>query len=148
EEALALLQPIYDANPANAGVGSLLAVTKARLGDIDGARVIFEAQRGQGASVDRALAELYVAAGRAGAALALLEPLVAASPDDAQLQALYGTALTRIGRLDEGQAALDRAVALDETNVMARRGLSLLEQQRQLTGDEQIAFGEDRKSVV
>ena len=143
EDALALLQPIYDANPGNTSVGSLLAVTKARLGDIDGARVIFEAQRGQGASVDRALAELYVAAGRAGAALALLEPLVTASPDDAQLQALYGTALTRIGRLDEGKAALDRALTLDVNNSMARRGLSILEQQRQLTGDEQVTFGEE-----
>lgn len=143
DEALALLQPIYDANPANTNVGGLLAVTKARLGDIDGARVIFEAQRGQGAGVDRALAELYVAAGRAGAALVLLEPLVAASPDDAQLQALYGTALTRTGRLDEGKSALDRALAIDANNALARRGLSLLEQQRQLTGDEQITFSEE-----
>ena len=143
DDALALLLPIYDANPSASNVGSLLAVTKARLGDIDGARVIFEAQRGQGADVDRALAELYVAAGRAGAALVILEPLVAASPDDAQLQALYGTALTRIGRLDEGRASLDRALALDADNALARRALSLLEQQRQLTGDEQITFSEE-----
>src|SRR5690606_13241169 len=143
DDALALLQPIYDANPANTNVGSLLAVTKARLGDIDGARIIFEAQRGQGANVDRALAELYVAAGRAGAALALLEPLVAASPDDAQLQALLGTALTRVGRLEEGEAALNAALAIDQNNALARRGLSLLQQQRDLTGGEQVTFTEE-----
>jgi len=143
DEALTLLQPIYDANPGNASVGNLLAVTKARMGDIDGARVIFEAQRGQGASVDRALAELYVAAGRAGAALELLEPLAAEAPDDAQLQALLGTALVRTGRLDEGQAALENALAIEPDHALARRSLSLLEQQRELTRGDQIAFSEE-----
>src|SRR5690606_39740689 len=61
-----------------------LAVAKARLGDIAGAQAIFEAQRGSGPQVDRNLAELYVAAGRAGAALELLEPLVGEDPEDAR----------------------------------------------------------------
>src|SRR5690606_19349035 len=112
----ALLQPIYDQNPANGSVGNLLAVAKARLGDLAGAQAIFEAQRGSGPLVDRNLAELYVAAGRAAAALELLEPLVAEEPENAQLQALYGTALTRMGRLDEGEAALRRALELDGSN--------------------------------
>ncbi|HZJ08447.1 MAG TPA: tetratricopeptide repeat protein, partial [Trueperaceae bacterium] len=143
EEAEALLQGVYDQNPANSSVGNLLAVAKARRGDIAGASAIFEAQRGSGPLVDRNLAELYVAAGRAGAALELLEPLLADDPDNAQLQALYGTALTRTGRLAEGEEALRRALELDESNALARRSLSLLEQQRSLTGDAEIQFSEE-----
>ncbi len=143
EEAEAMLQAIYDENPSNSSVGNLLAVAKARRGDIAGAQAIFEAQRGSGPQVDRNLAELYVAAGRAGAALDLLEPLVAEDPEDAQLQALYGTALTRIGRLDEGEAALRRALELNPSNALAQRSLSLLEQQRSLTGEAEIQFSEE-----
>ena len=143
EEAAALLQDLYDQNPANRGVANLLAVAKARLGDLDGAQQIFEAQRGSGPNVDRALAELYLAAGRGAAAIELLEPLLVDDPDNAQLQALYGTAQARMGRLDEAEVALSRAIELDENNVLAGRSLSLLEQQRSLTADADIEFSEE-----
>lgn len=143
EEAVAMLQAVYDESPANSGVANLLAVAKARLGDIEGAQAIFEAQRGSGPIVDRSLAEIYLAAGRSAAALELLEPLVAEDPENAQLQALFGTALTRMGRLDDGEAALQRALELDESNSLAQRSLSLLEQQRSLTGDAEIQFSEE-----
>ena len=143
EEAAAMLQSMYDENPSNRSVANLLAVAKARLGDIEGAQAIFEAQRGSGPQVDRSLAELYLAAGRGAAALELLEPLLAEDPDNAQLQALYGTAQARMGRLDEGEVALRRALELDEGNILATRSLSLLEQQRSLTADADIEFSEE-----
>jgi tetratricopeptide (TPR) repeat protein len=118
-------------------------VAQARQGDVEAARRTFESLRGQGADVDRALAELYLAAGRAAAALALLEPLAGASPDDADVQALYGTALVRMGRLDDGAAALGRALELEPGQALATRSLALLEQQRQLTGEAEIVFGEE-----
>lgn len=89
------------------------------------------------------MAELYRAAGRGAAALELLEPLLAEDPDNAQLQALYGTAQARMGRLDEGEVALRRALELDEGNILATRSLSLLEQQRSLTADADIEFSEE-----
>src|SRR5690606_1458756 len=100
-------------------------------------------QRGSGPDVDRGLAEIYLAAGRAAGALELLGPLAQAAPGDAGLQALYGTALVRMGRLDDGRAALERAIALDANNALARRSLSILEQQRQLTGAADVTFTEE-----
>lgn len=142
-DAAALLRPVYEANPQNREVGGMLAVALARSGDLDGAREVFEAQRGTGPLVDRALAELYLAAGRAAGALEILAPLAQASPDDAQVQALYGTALVRMGRLDDGRAALRRALEADARNALAQRSLSLLEQQSQLTRDADVTFTEE-----
>ncbi len=143
EEAEALLGPLYTQSPNDVAVGNLLAVAQARRGDLEGARRTFEALRGQGADVDRSLAELYLAAGRANGALKLIEPLVQAAPDDAELQALYGTALVRVGRLDEGEKALDKALALEPDQALARRSRELLAQQRQLTGGADVTFDED-----
>jgi tetratricopeptide (TPR) repeat protein len=142
-EAAELLRPVYEANPNDREVGGMLAVALARSGDLGGAQEVFEAQRGTGPQVDRALAEVYLAAGRAAGALELLEPLAQDAPDDAQLQALYGTALVRMGRLDDGRAALQRALELDEDNALAQRSLSLLEQQAELTGDADVTFNEE-----
>ncbi|HRQ10012.1 MAG TPA: tetratricopeptide repeat protein [Trueperaceae bacterium] len=143
EEAEAILRPLYTQAPNDLAVGNLLAVAQARRGDLEGAQRTFEAMRGQGADVDRSLAELYLAAGRASGALKLLEPLVAAAPDDAELQALYGTALVRLGRLDDGKQALDTALALEPGQALAKRSLELLDQQRQLTGGADVTFDEE-----
>jgi tetratricopeptide (TPR) repeat protein len=141
--AAALLRPVHEANPANREVGAMLAVSLARSGDLAGARDVYTSQRGSGPDVDRGLAEIYLAAGRAAGALELLGPLAQAAPEDAGLQALYGTALVRMGRLDDGRAALERAIALDANNALARRSLSILEQQRQLTGAADVTFTEE-----
>jgi len=143
EEAEALLGPLYTQNPNDVAVGNLLAVAQARRGDLDGARRTFEALRGSGADVDRSLAELYLAAGRANGALQIIEPLVTASPDDAELQALYGTALVRVGRLEDGEKALKRSLDLEPGQALAQRGLELLGEQRQLTGGGDVAFEEE-----
>lgn len=140
--ALALLEELHAENPDSLAVTNLLAVAQAQDGDLDGARETYESLRGQGVDVDRGLAEIYLASGRAGGALALLEPLVAEQPEDARLQALYGTALMRLGRLEEGEVALNRALELDGANELAARSLELLEQQRELTGGD-VAFGEE-----
>lgn len=144
--AIDLLAPAYEANPGSLAVGGLLAVAMARQGDIAGARGVYAAQRGEGANANRGLAELYLAAGRAAAALELLGPLVAADPNDADLHAMHGAALARMGRLDEGVQALERAIALVPGHSGAQRALSLIEQQRELTvaaGGQQLAFNED-----
>lgn len=143
EEAEALLGPLRTQYPNDLAIGNLLAVAQARRGDLAGAKATFEALRGTGADLDRSLAELYLAAGRAAGALGLLEPLVTATPDDAELQALYGTALVRVGRLEEGKAALDAAIALDADQGLALRSLDLLQQQRQLTGGADVTFSEE-----
>lgn len=143
EEAEALLGPLFTQYPTDLSVGSLLAVAQARRGDLAGAKRTYEALRGTGAQVDRGLAELYLAAGRAAGALGLVEPLVASDPEDAELQALYGTALVRVGRLADGRQALEKALAIDPAQAMARRSLDLLSQQSQLTGGAEVTFSEE-----
>lgn len=143
EQAEALLGPLYTQRPGDVAVGNLLAVAQARRGDLEGARRTFESLRGTGADVDRSLAELYLAAGRASGALELLEPLVSAAADDAELQALYGTALVRIGRLPEGRSALQRALELQPDQPLAKRSLELLTEQSQLTGGADVKFDEE-----
>lgn len=144
--AIALLEPAYQDNPGNLQVGGLLAAALARQGDIAAARDVFTAQRGSGVNVERGLAELYLAAGRSAAALELLGPLVASSPDDPDLLTMHGAALARMGRLDEGVTALERALALEPGHGGAERALSLIEQQRELLGSQgvqQVVFGEE-----
>ncbi|MCC6311765.1 MAG: tetratricopeptide repeat protein [Trueperaceae bacterium] len=143
EEAEALLGPLFTQYPTDTSVGNLLAVAQARRGDLAGAKRTFESLRGTGADVDRSLAELYLAAGRASGALGLIEPLVAADPEDAELQALYGTALVRVGRLTDGRQALEKALAVDPNQAVARRSLDLLDQQSQLTGGAEVVFSEE-----
>ncbi|NLG09478.1 MAG: tetratricopeptide repeat protein [Deinococcales bacterium] len=137
-----LLGPLYTQNPNSVAVANLLAVVQAQRGDLEGARRTVEALRGQGADVDRTLAELYLASGRAAGALALLEQLVAEEPEDAHLQALYGTALMRLGRLEQGETVLERALELDPESQLAGRSLELLRQQRELTGGD-VTFNEE-----
>lgn len=140
--ALAVLEPLYAENPGNISVANLLAVAQAESGDLDGARATFEGLRDLGVDVEVGLAELYLASGRAGGALEILEPLVADQPDDAYLQALYGTALMRQGLLADGEQVLERALELEPDNALAGRSLELLRQQRELTGGD-VAFSED-----
>lgn len=139
--ARALLEPLYAANPGNVTVANLLAVAQAESGDVDGARETFESLRDLGFDVEIALAELYLALGRAGGALEILEQQVAAQPDDGYVQALYGTALMRLGRLAEGEEVLEDALQLEGGQELAARSLELLRQQRELTGGD-VAFSE------
>src|SRR5690606_30259379 len=44
---------------------------------------------------------------------------------------------------DDGAAALGRALELEPGQALATRSLALLEQQRQLTGEAEIVFGEE-----
>lgn len=142
DAALAILEPVHQANPQHVGVANLLAVAQAESGDLEAARATFESLSALGVDVELGLAEIYLASGRAGGALEILEPLVAEQPDDAYLQALYGTALMRQGRLDESESVLQRVLELEPGNALASRSLELLRQQRELTGGD-VGFTEE-----
>ncbi len=140
--AAGVLGPLHTAHPKDSGIANLLAVAQARQGQIDAARQTFESVAGTGPTAQSDLARIYLAAGRAESALKLLEPLVngpGAKPDAATL-AYYGLALGRIGKLDQAQAELEKALKAQPNLAVAQRGLSFLKQQRQLTGGQQVAF--------
>lgn len=138
-----VLASLHSAHPKDGGIANLLTVAQARQGKLDAARQTFESVNGAGPSAESDLAGIYLAAGRAEAALNLLGPLVngsGASPS-AQTLAYYGLALGRVGKFDQAQIELQKALKAQPNLAIAERGLSFLKQQRQLTGGQRITFG-------
>ena len=150
--AAGVLQEAYSRDPQNAALANELAVTQARAGDLEGARATLEGVPGvsSGGSVALGvnLARLYLQAGQAEGAIDTLEPLLSRAPDDAEVYALYGTALGRAGRYDQALNALDRALALEPENAQAVSARSAVEQQRALTGGERLAYSGETAVAV
>ncbi len=138
-----VLAPLHTAYPKDNGIANLLTVAQARQGKLDAARQTFESVNGNGTAAQAALAQIYLAAGRAEAALKLLEPIVQQGTQDATTVATYGLALGRIGKLDQAKSELEKALKLQPSLALAQRGLGLLKQQQQLTGGTQITFTAD-----
>ena len=126
------------ANSDNVQVANALAILQAKRGDTEAARDTLASVGSQNEVSSFNLAQLYLQAGQTDAALTTLEPLVAANPDDAELQALYGNALGRAGRTQEADAAFERALSIDPNLESARRARSLAEQQNALTGGQRV----------
>jgi tetratricopeptide (TPR) repeat protein len=139
-EAIEVLENLHGRFPESVEVANSLAVALAAAGDVDRARKVFTGAADDSPVVQANLARLLLQAGQARAAVAILEPLVERTPADGELQALYGTALGRTGRLDEARAALDRALELDPESRLARSARNLLEQQARIVGDDAISF--------
>lgn len=140
--ALGILGTLHTENPGNVQIARALASAQAQAGDLEAARTTYETLAESGIQVEREIAELYLASGRAAGAISVLEPLIAALPEDAHLLALHGTALMRMGRLSDAERELSRALELDAGNTLAARSLELVLQQRELTGGD-VAFAEE-----
>lgn len=138
-----VLAPLHVSHPKDTGIANLLTVAQARQGKLDAARQTFESVAGTGPAAQSGLAQIYLAAGRAEAALKLLEPIAQQGTNDATTLATYGLALGRIGKVQEAQAALEKALKLQPNLTLAQRGLGLLKQQQDLTGGTQITFTGD-----
>jgi Flp pilus assembly protein TadD len=107
---------------------------------VERAREVFTDAADDSPVVQLNLGRLLLQAGQARAALAVLEPLARQDPADAEVFALYGTALGRIGRLEAARTALDRALELDPQSELAARARSLLDQQQRIIGDDAPSF--------
>ena len=136
--AVASLSAALAANPSSIEVANDLALLQAKEGDLEAARSTLTSVTGQNETVQFNLGQLYLQSGQAEAALEALEPLAQTRPDDAEVQALYGIALARLGRIDEARAALDTAITLDPAQENALRARALLSQEQALTGGEAI----------
>lgn len=139
-QAESVLKPLHGANPKDSTIANLLAVAQARQGEVDAARKTFESVAGTGPTAEVDLAKIYLAAGRAEAARQLLDPLAGAGTKNAQALAYHGLALARIGQLAQAKAELEQALKLQPKLAIAQRGLSFLQQQKALTGGQQVAF--------
>jgi tetratricopeptide (TPR) repeat protein len=92
------------------------------------------------ADADLVRAELDLAAGRARAALATLEPSVLAGEADLDRRTLYGIALGRIGRIDEARDVLTAVLNEAPDADLATRALALLEERGRVAGDADLAL--------
>ena len=150
--AQSVLTDAYAKDPQNVGLANELAIAQARAGDLGAARATLEAVPGVSGGSNVALgvnlAQIYLQAGQADAAISTLEPLLTRAPDDAGLYALYGTALGRAGRYDQALNALDRALELDPDNAQAAGAQSAVEQQRSLTGGQRLAYSGETATAV
>ncbi|MEJ2667814.1 MAG: tetratricopeptide repeat protein [Deinococcales bacterium] len=135
-----VLGPLHAQLPKDSAIANLLTVAQARQGQLDAAKRTFESVAGTGEAAQGDLARIYLAAGRAEAAIGVLQPIVDKGTKNAQLLTTYGLALARVGKLDQAKTELDKALALQPGLTLAQRGLGFLQQQRTLTAGAQVSF--------
>ncbi|MBA2666168.1 MAG: tetratricopeptide repeat protein [Trueperaceae bacterium] len=138
-----VLRQVVDENPDAVNVAEALSTVLARSGRIDEARAVLEGLTTRPDDLEIRLIELQLAAGRARVVLEQLEPRMAAGDGDLTVRTLYGVALGRVGRLDEAKRVLEEVVAEDAENEAALRALDVLEEQRLVTGDADLALEGD-----
>jgi tetratricopeptide (TPR) repeat protein len=151
EAAEGVLREALAAAPNHPELANQLAITQAQAGNTDAARATLEAavtQHPQARAVlERNLAQLLLEAGQNEAAVEVLEPLLARTPEDAELYTLYGLALGGMGRFDQALNALDEALRLAPGSSDAQNARRLVEQNQNLSGSERLAFDPDVAAV-
>ncbi|MBW2359718.1 MAG: tetratricopeptide repeat protein [Deltaproteobacteria bacterium] len=80
----------------------------------------------ENAELLRTWVDAMLAAGRGAAALARMESILARQPELASNHELRGVVLTRLGRDDEGQSALEKSIELDAEHAAGFAGLATL----------------------
>ena len=133
--------------PDNLRVLNQLAIAQAQQGKLDEARATLESAPQTNNTVQANLAQIYLEAGQTEAALNLIEPLLAASPQDAELYSLYGVALGRAGRYDQALNALDEALAIDPNLAQAEQARAIITQNQALTQGQTINLEPEAASL-
>jgi tetratricopeptide (TPR) repeat protein len=139
----AALRAAVDANPDSITDVRALARLLAERGAGEEAQALWATVADRAPDAALTSAELDLASGRSRAALATLEPLVAAGGADVDLRTLYGIALGRVGRVDEARAALTAVLQDEPDAILAARALALLEEQGRVTGETALELGPD-----
>ncbi len=135
EAAEARLRPFYEGDASDARIANALALALVAQDRTDEARTVLDGAADESATVRFNLAQALLEAGLPRAAAEELAPDASADQDDADVWAVYGTALAGAGRFDEARDALERALALDETQPLARRTVRRLDERARIAGD-------------
>ncbi len=141
-----VLQNALAQNPGNPDLVNALAIAQSAQGKIEEAKATFSSVNTD-PDAQLNLARLLISVGQAQAALDTLTPLVQATPNSAELQALYGLALRGTGKTTEAAAAFDQALALEPTNELAQNAKLLLSEQQSITGGQTVALNADAQTV-
>jgi Flp pilus assembly protein TadD len=132
--AEARLRPLHEARPEEPRLANELALALLEQGRTDAARATLGAAAEGSATVRFNLAQALLEAGLPRAAAEELAPDAGEGQQDPEVWAVYGTALAASGRDAEAREALDRALALDADQPLARRTLRRLEERRRIAG--------------
>lgn len=143
----ASLRAAVDANPDSIADVRALARLLADRGAGEEAQALWATVADRAPDAARTSAELDLAAGRSRAALATLEPIVAAGGADAEVRTLYGIALGRVGRVEEARAVLSSVVQDAPDATLAARALALLDEQGRVAGAGDLELGADAAAV-
>jgi Tfp pilus assembly protein PilF len=146
--AEARLRPLAEASPDDLRLVNALALALVAQDRLDEGRALLDGLADESATARFNLAQVLLEAGRPRAAAEELAPDVGPDQQDPGVWATYGTALAGAGRVDEAREALDRALALDPDQDLARRTLQRLDQRsaiapegvEPLPADAQAAF--------
>lgn len=133
-----ILLPLWQQNPNSAQIANQLAIVQARQGKLDIARATLETSAGQNDIARLNLAQIYLQANQAQAAVEILESLVQRLPNDDQAFTLYGVALAAVGRNDQAINVLDQALALNPNQAEAQEAKALIEQNQGLLASQRI----------
>ncbi|MDZ7707694.1 MAG: tetratricopeptide repeat protein [Trueperaceae bacterium] len=133
--AEARLRPFYDDAPDDPRVANALALALVAQERTDEARSVLDGAADASATVRFNLAQALLEAGLPRAAAEELAPDATEAQDDADVWAVYGTALAGAGRFDEARDALERALTLDEEQPLALRTVRRLDERARIAGD-------------
>ena len=142
-----VLEGARNVAPDNLRVLNQLAIAQAQQGKLDEARATLEGASQTNSTVQANLAQIYLEAGQTEAALEIIEPLLAASPRDAELYSLYGVALGRAGRYDQALNALDEALTIDPNLAQAAQARAIITQNQALTQGQTINLEPEAASL-
>ncbi|MCH2411100.1 tetratricopeptide repeat protein, partial [Myxococcota bacterium] len=123
--------------PESPSLNNSLAIALAQQEKIQEATEIFQNVANSDARGQLNLAKTFLEGGQAQAALDTLDRYAALETKPASLT-MYGIALARLGRDNEGEAALERALDLDPQSDTATQALSLIKQQNKITAGQPI----------
>ena len=123
--------------PESPSLNNSLAIALAQQEKIQEATEIFQNVANSDARGQLNLAKTFLEGGQAQAALDTLDRYAALETNPAALT-MYGIALARLGRANEGEAALERALDLDPQSDTATQALSLIKQQNKITAGQPI----------
>ena len=142
--AEAVLREAQTFAPDNPEVANQLALAQAEQGKTEDAAATLTAAAERspelGSVLERNLAQIYLEAGQTDAALGVLEPLLDAAPEDADLYTLYGVALGRAGRFDQALNALDEALRLAPDAAAVKNARDVVQQNQELSGAQSLEF--------
>lgn len=146
--SLELLQKGASANPDDPALKLELASAFIADGQHDKALALLQNLQGSGGDESRRqwlTVLIHADRGDRAAAEAALEQLLRGQEHNADLQALAGAFMRRIGRLPEAQRAYERALAADPRSIVARLALAQIAAER---GDEGAMIGHYREVLA